>query len=102
VCHCCDEIAPVLARSASAKQLRSGWWAAMAKSRAAPGQEGGLTRPSANASRRLFNVKNQAPEDLSACSERTNPAQVMSLKDKGDFLMHGVVLQIRVWRPPAR
>jgi hypothetical protein len=26
---------------------------------------------------------------------------VMSLKNKGDFLMHGVVLQIRVFRPPA-
>jgi len=26
----------------------------------------------------------------------------MSLKSKGDFLVHGVVLQIRVFRPAAR
>jgi hypothetical protein len=28
-----------------------------------------------------------------------NPDQVMSLKNNDDFLMHGVVLQIRVFRP---
>jgi hypothetical protein len=28
--------------------------------------------------------------------------KVMSLKNKGDFLMHGVVLQSRDGRPPAR
>src|SRR4029453_983599 len=34
-------------------------------------------------------------------SDVPNPAQVMSLKRKGDFLMHGVVLQNRVFRTAA-
>jgi hypothetical protein len=30
-----------------------------------------------------------------------NPAHVILLKNKADFLMHGVVLQIHVFRPRA-
>jgi len=45
-----------------------------------------------------FERRNRALEGISACSERSNPAHVMSLKNKGDFLMHGVVLQIRVFQ----
>jgi hypothetical protein len=36
-------------------------------------------------------------------SEVPNPHEIISLKTKDDFLMHGVVLQNRVFRPaPAR
>jgi hypothetical protein len=45
-----------------------------------------------------FERRNQALKGISACSERPNPAHIMSLKNKGDFLMHGVVLQIRAFQ----
>ena len=35
---------------------------------------------------------------LSMVADVPNPDQVMSLKNNDDFLMHGVVLQIRVFR----
>jgi hypothetical protein len=49
-----------------------------------------------------FERPNRAPEGVSTYAERSNPGKVMSLKRNGDFLMHGVVLQIRVFRPAAR
>jgi hypothetical protein len=74
VCHCCGEIADAHRQEPHARQ------------RLSP----------------AFERQNQSPEGVSACSERSNPAQVMPLKIKGDFLMHGVVLQIHVFPSAAR
>jgi hypothetical protein len=102
VCHCCDEIAPLFARPASAATPFSSptpaaatpLWLETAKSLMAE-RQGKRLSPA-------FERQNQAPGGVSTGSERSNPAQVMSLKNNGDFLMHGVVLQIHVFRPVTR
>ena len=46
---------------------------------------------------------NRASQRLPAVSDPPKVRKVMSLKNKGDFLMHGVVLQNRCFSdPPAR
>jgi len=50
---------------------------------------------------RALSRQKRFSEALNPVSHVPNLAQVMSLKNKADLLMHGVVLQIRVFRPRA-